>query len=93
MLSARLGREVPVPVRGPVRWNGDPWHADALCQDYLGLNWVPGKPTPCYAEREVCVRCPVRYECTEQALRFGERGVWGGLTEQERAELGQGAAA
>lgn len=34
----------------------------------------------------VCLRCPVRPACLEHALRAPEEyGVWGGLTEHQRA--------
>lgn len=41
----------------------------------------------------LCQQCPVIVECREHALRVAEPyGVWGGMTEQERAEVlaGQG---
>ena len=35
--------------------------------------------------KAVCLRCPVREECLEYALRIREpHGVWGGLNEMER---------
>lgn len=35
----------------------------------------------------VCARCPVRARCLEHALALPESyGVWGGVTEAERAE-------
>ncbi|MFC8448189.1 WhiB family transcriptional regulator [Kitasatospora sp. NPDC057223] len=38
------------------------------------------------AARRVCARCPVREACADFALRSHETyGVWGGLTEKERA--------
>ncbi|MER7824852.1 WhiB family redox-sensing transcriptional regulator [Streptomyces sp. CG 926] len=39
--------------------------------------------------KEVCAFCPVRSQCLSHALRVQEPyGVWGGLTEDERRELG-----
>lgn len=39
--------------------------------------------------KAVCHRCPVMVQCRVYALRVGEPyGVWGGLTENERDELG-----
>jgi WhiB family redox-sensing transcriptional regulator len=36
----------------------------------------------------VCRRCAVRPQCATYALTAGERfGVWGGLTEAERARI------
>lgn len=38
--------------------------------------------------KAVCVRCPVREECLEYALRTREpHGIWGGLNEMERRAL------
>ena len=38
--------------------------------------------------KQVCAGCPVRASCLEHALGAGEaHGVWGGLSEQERARL------
>jgi WhiB family redox-sensing transcriptional regulator len=38
--------------------------------------------------KAVCAGCKVRQMCLETALRNRERhGVWGGLTERERARL------
>ena len=38
--------------------------------------------------KAICVRCPVRAECLEYALRIREpHGIWGGLNELERRAL------
>ena len=38
--------------------------------------------------KALCVRCPVRIECLEYALRNREpHGIWGGLNEAERKAL------
>jgi WhiB family redox-sensing transcriptional regulator len=38
------------------------------------------------AAKAICSRCPVLVECRAHALRVREPyGVWGGLTEEERA--------
>ncbi len=40
------------------------------------------------AAREVCLRCPVRFECLVDALDNRVAfGVWGGMTERERRAL------
>ena len=72
---------------------GRPWGDDADCRDHLHLDWVPDPRSSVTEQRLVCAGCPVRSECLETAVRFSEGGLRGGLTEQERAELGQGAAA
>jgi len=39
------------------------------------------------AAKRVCAECPVRQQCLEHALSVPEQfGIWGGLTELERAE-------
>jgi WhiB family transcriptional regulator, redox-sensing transcriptional regulator len=35
---------------------------------------------------EICMSCPVRMECLAYAVRAGERGIWGGMTEEERRD-------
>ncbi|HEX6209008.1 MAG TPA: WhiB family transcriptional regulator [Actinomycetota bacterium] len=38
--------------------------------------------------KALCVRCPVRLECLDYALRTREpHGIWGGLNEVERRAL------
>jgi len=38
--------------------------------------------------KEICARCPVLRECREQSLTVREPyGVWGGLSEDERAAI------
>lgn len=40
------------------------------------------------AAKAVCARCPVLERCRQHALRVHEPyGVWGGLSEEERARL------
>lgn len=40
------------------------------------------------AAKRVCERCPVLWQCRRQALATQEPyGVWGGLTERERAAI------
>lgn len=38
--------------------------------------------------KAVCVTCPVRWDCLDEALANREKhGVWGGLTEHQRKRL------
>ncbi|MBT2453321.1 MULTISPECIES: WhiB family transcriptional regulator [unclassified Streptomyces] len=70
------------------------WSDDAACAGVetatffpVGKGGVPASVDASYA-KEFCVRCPVRSECLGHALTFREDyGVWGGLDEDERAEL------
>ena len=67
------------------------WQDDAAC---LGMDtelWFPagGHPAGTALRRvqlavEICKSCPVRVECLTFATRTGQRGIWGGLTEDQR---------
>ena len=35
----------------------------------------------------VCQGCPIRTACAAWAVEHGERGIWGGLSEEQRREL------
>lgn len=37
--------------------------------------------------KRICHTCPVRSACLQYALDHHEHGIWGGLTEDERAEV------
>jgi WhiB family transcriptional regulator, redox-sensing transcriptional regulator len=37
---------------------------------------------------EVCAGCPVAKRCLEHAVKYGKTGaIWGGMTDEERADL------
>ncbi|MGH3321327.1 MAG: WhiB family transcriptional regulator [Streptosporangiaceae bacterium] len=60
----------------------------ALCIGVDPEAWFAEDSAAVSAAKAICSRCPVRRECLVWALETGEpHGVWGGLTEQERAEL------
>jgi len=45
------------------------------------------------AAQEICARCPIRLDCLALALGFPDaRGIWGGLTEDQRAAHRRGDA-
>lgn len=67
------------------------WREDAACAGMDTELWFPARAYPKGAElkrvwkaQEVCVSCPVRLECLTFALRTGQRGIWGGMTEEQR---------
>ncbi|MFJ2206026.1 WhiB family transcriptional regulator [Streptomyces microflavus] len=70
------------------------WSDDAACRRVetaeffpVGAQGVPAKIHALHA-KSFCRGCPVRAECLDHALTFPEKyGVWGGLDEDERAEL------
>lgn len=67
------------------------WMWDALCAQTDPDAFHPEQAdavTSVAAAKAVCVVCPVLAECRSYALEHGERyGVWGGLSERERAAL------
>ena len=42
------------------------------------------------AAKDICAACPVCAECLAYALEHGERGIWGGTTDQERKQITKG---
>ena len=83
-----LGTAVP-PGAQAWRWE---WQESAPCRGHEELFFhPPGEREPSRslrdgAARDMCRRCPVRRECGQHALLMREPyGVWGGLTEEERA--------
>jgi len=72
------------------------WGEEALCAGHKHPDlWFPNANDIIDAQRRgytlpavlVCRMCPVQVECADYALNHpqGLRGVWGGLTEDERA--------
>lgn len=56
--------------------------------------WPTGKDDPDPMAVRGCQECPARAVCLSYAVAAGERGgIWGGLTEAERAALSWPAAA
>lgn len=72
------------------------WHADGACRDLdTEMFFHPDNERgPQRSEREraakaVCARCPVVTQCAAWALGTREPyGIWGGLSEADREELG-----
>ena len=70
------------------------WTDDAACRGEetalffpVGRGGVPVETDVQYA-KTFCERCPVRGQCLAHALTFREDyGVWGGLSEDERAQM------
>ena len=69
------------------------WRHRAACRDVDSAVFFPPdeERAPQRDAREtrakaICGGCPVIRQCAAYAIRYGERyGVWGGLSEQERA--------
>lgn len=70
------------------------WRGSAACAG-LGLQFskpeqdfffiLPGQKSK--RAKTFCGECPVRKRCLEYALIYGEYGIWGGTTEEERREF------
>lgn len=89
MNMARRPRPAPDNLPRPYHWSHD-----AACRGIetaaffpAGADGVPVKLEIQYA-KSLCVPCPVRSACLAYALTRPEHyGVWGGMDEEERAEL------
>jgi WhiB family redox-sensing transcriptional regulator len=66
------------------------WRSEAICKDqdpeifYPDMATSHGQKIAKFAVK-ICGECPVRIKCAEHGLRHERYGVWGGLTEGERA--------
>jgi WhiB family transcriptional regulator, redox-sensing transcriptional regulator len=64
----------------------DTWRQAAACRGYPAEMFYPETAAEVAAAKRVCAGCKVRERCLELALRNKEQyGVWGGMTERERA--------
>ncbi len=69
------------------------WRHRALCRDEDPELFFPiGTTGPALVQIEqakaVCQRCPVAEPCLEFAMETNQKyGIWGGLTDKERASL------
>jgi WhiB family transcriptional regulator, redox-sensing transcriptional regulator len=64
------------------------WQAEASCRGVDAELFFPPTDEEAGAAKSICETCPVRLACLAFALERNERfGVWGGMTEKERARL------
>jgi WhiB family redox-sensing transcriptional regulator len=92
----RSAREPSMDLGAWALWS---WRLRAACRQVDSAVFFPpdAERGPAQEVREarakaICARCPVIRECATYALVAGERhGVWGGLSERERAALRLGA--
>ncbi|MEW2483605.1 WhiB family transcriptional regulator [Mycobacterium sp. NPDC049093] len=75
--------------------NRESWQAKGACRGSKTPDiWFPDKKAPpeqTIEARAICVGCEVRKTCLQYALDHPkEPGIWGALTEQERAGLKSG---
>ena len=65
------------------------WRDQAACRGADLDLFFPGRGESAEPARQVCARCPVRQPCLEYAITSQiQYGIWGGLSERERRELG-----
>lgn len=64
------------------------WRDSALCAQVDPEIWFPERGESNRAALAICRACPVRQECLQNALAFGdEYGVWGGTTSHDRRAM------
>lgn len=64
------------------------WKSKGLCSQTDPEAFFPERGESPKQARKVCQGCEVKDECLDYAIRNKERfGVWGGLSERERAKL------
>ena len=64
------------------------WRLDAACRSKNTELFFYQKPKDIVEAKKVCNVCPVKDVCAEYALSSGIGfGVWGGLSERERAAI------
>lgn len=66
------------------------WQDDALCAQTNPEAFFPERGNGEKEAKAICARCPVVEECLAYALKHREdKGIWGGLTENERKNVSQ----
>ena len=92
----RGDREVSVPTLDLAALAAQEWRHRSACRFVPDAErwifWALEADTAAMdACRKVCSWCPVAGECLAEALRSGESGFWGGMSEGERRALVEGA--
>jgi WhiB family transcriptional regulator, redox-sensing transcriptional regulator len=80
------------PQAVPRLWDNPKWMQYAACISEGDPDWwfpeKDGGPLTALETlmaQRICTACPVQNECRLYAYQHQERGIWGGLTEQQRA--------
>lgn len=67
------------------------WRAKAACRnlnpEQVDEIFFLGKGGSTRKAKQFCDRCPVQRECLDYSLYYGESGVWGGMSLNERTTL------
>ena len=70
------------------------WRSEGACREVPPSLFFPRRGEVVDMARSVCASCPVIEQCRDYALGVpGLKGVWAGLSENERTALGQEAEA
>lgn len=75
-----MGAEQPRP-------NPDTWQDRAACRGADPAIFYPEVGSYAGAAKAFCRACPVQRDCLLHALANEDHGMWGGLSERERAQL------
>jgi WhiB family redox-sensing transcriptional regulator len=64
------------------------WQGDGSCRGVDPEVFFPISDDDAWRAKEICAVCDVRTDCLVYSLQHRERyGVWGGVTERERADM------
>lgn len=64
------------------------WRVEAACEGADNQVFFPGKGEGGRKAKAICVKCVVRPECLEYAMKTNQPfGIWGGMSERERRLL------
>nr|WP_093656935.1 WhiB family transcriptional regulator [Streptomyces wuyuanensis] len=64
-----------------------PWREHAACRKHDPALFHPTTGESSNHAKRICTSCPVRTECLEHAITYGETGVWGGTTAGQRRAI------
>lgn len=79
--------ESPVLGMTTLPSTGTNWQAYGLCRQVDPELFFPGTGEPTAEPVRICTGCTVRAQCLEWALKYNERGIWGGTTTAERRRI------
>ena len=85
----RNRKDVRNPHMGPMPATDTAWKERAACDGMSELFFSGvGEARKAEEAKKICVRCPVRADCLDYALKTRQKfGVWGGLAPKERRSL------
>ena len=66
---------------------GPTWRDRAACWTHDPAVFFPNETAGYLEAKQICRDCPVILACLDEAVEMGERGVWGGTSEETREEL------